>query len=263
VTPGAHVAILSEAPSTAIEGRLRGLELRDTLLILRPGPRVGFLFLFRAPLAEAGVTAQVMATGTGAIHVDACRVAYASEADKTPTVGKSGDGGLNPGIGANLPQHKPNWGAWHVKDAGRWPPNVLFVHGPDCKRVGSRQVKTSMGTVGALSARQGGIMGKLGTRKDAGAACGYGDEDGLETVAAYECEPTCPVLLLDAQSGVTTSGAMKREVPAYSGSSSTAFLRGRSGPSNQHGDTGGASRFYPQFASEDELLAWVSRLTGA
>jgi site-specific DNA-methyltransferase (adenine-specific) len=49
---------------------------------------------------------------------------------------------------------------------------------------------------------------------------------------------------LDAQSGVTTSAVSKTEVGAYSGESITGFLRGRSGPSNQHGDTGGASRFF-------------------
>jgi site-specific DNA-methyltransferase (adenine-specific) len=43
---------------------------------------------------------------------------------------------------------------------------------------------------------------------------------------------------------VTTSGAMKREVPAYTGANVTGFLRGRSGPSNQHGDSGSAARFF-------------------
>lgn len=42
----------------------------------------------------------------------------------------------------------------------------------------------------------------------------------------------------------TKSGAMKREVGEYAGDSSTGFLRGRSGPSNQHGDEGSASRFF-------------------
>jgi DNA modification methylase len=50
--------------------------------------------------------------------------------------------------------------------------------------------------------------------------------------------------VLDEQSGQTKSGAMKREVESYDGESNTKFLRGRSGPSNQHGDTGGASRFF-------------------
>lgn len=50
--------------------------------------------------------------------------------------------------------------------------------------------------------------------------------------------------LLDRQSGITTSGAMKREVGEYDGESNVTFLRGRSGPQNQHGGTGGASRFF-------------------
>ena len=40
----------------------------------------------------------------------------------------------------------------------------------------------------------------------------------------------------------TSSGAMKREVSAYDGES--MFLNGRSGPSNQHGDSGSAARFF-------------------
>ena len=43
---------------------------------------------------------------------------------------------------------------------------------------------------------------------------------------------------------VTTSGAMKRTVEAYEGDSTTGLLRGRSGPHNQHGDTGSAARFF-------------------
>jgi len=42
----------------------------------------------------------------------------------------------------------------------------------------------------------------------------------------------------------TTSGAMRREVPGYDGDSVTGFLRGKSGPSNQHGDSGSAARFF-------------------
>ncbi len=42
----------------------------------------------------------------------------------------------------------------------------------------------------------------------------------------------------------TASGAMKRQVEAYDGESNTDFLRGRSGPSNQHGDSGSAARFF-------------------
>lgn len=74
-----------------------------------------------------------------------------------------------------------------------------------------------------------------------------GCNQGPEDVTIWACVPGCPVAALDAQSGATTSGAMKREVGAYKGESTTGFIRGRSGPSNQHGDKGGASRFFPQF----------------
>ena len=43
---------------------------------------------------------------------------------------------------------------------------------------------------------------------------------------------------------VTSSGAMRRTVDAYDGSSNTGFLRGMSGPQNQHGDSGSAARFF-------------------
>lgn len=76
---------------------------------------------------------------------------------------------------------------------------------------------------------------------------GYADADGKESVEDWRCADGCAVAELDRQSGTTTSGAMKREVPAYDGESNTAFLRGRSGPSNQHGDSGGASRFFNTF----------------
>jgi site-specific DNA-methyltransferase (adenine-specific) len=49
---------------------------------------------------------------------------------------------------------------------------------------------------------------------------------------------------------VTTSGAMKRDVGAYKGDSLTGFLRGRSSPLNQHGDSGSAARFFKECKDE-------------
>ena len=49
---------------------------------------------------------------------------------------------------------------------------------------------------------------------------------------------------LDQEGGFTKSGAMRRVVEGYDGNSNTTFLRGRSGPHNQHGDSGGVSRFF-------------------
>jgi site-specific DNA-methyltransferase (adenine-specific) len=86
---------------------------------------------------------------------------------------------------------------------------------------------------------KGNIVGKMGLQ----------DRD----LSAYKKEGRWPAnvifdeqagKLLDKQSGITKSGAMKHTVEAYSGTSHTKMLRGRSGPENQHGDSGGASRFF-------------------
>jgi len=50
--------------------------------------------------------------------------------------------------------------------------------------------------------------------------------------------------LLDEQSGVTRSGKVKSDKGAYGGISTTGFLRGITTTQNQHGDSGGASRFF-------------------
>jgi site-specific DNA-methyltransferase (adenine-specific) len=50
--------------------------------------------------------------------------------------------------------------------------------------------------------------------------------------------------LLDEQSGISRSGVVKNDKGAYEGTSNTGFLRGVSNKSNQHGDIGGASRFF-------------------
>lgn len=86
--------------------------------------------LARKSLNET-VAETVLRHGTGGLNIDASRVRYASEGNKTPVVGK-GSGGLNPGCGANFPHHKTNWGQWKVNDSGRFPAN--FIHN------GSREV---------------------------------------------------------------------------------------------------------------------------
>jgi DNA modification methylase len=56
--------------------------------------------------------------------------------------------------------------------------------------------------------------------------------------------PTCPIRIMDEQSGTTKSGKVKDDKLGYEGHSNTSFIRGISNASNQHGDTGGASRFF-------------------
>ena len=184
--PGSHIALFAEDENAGIEGRLLGLELRDTILLLRSGPKAGLVFVFRVPLMEGTVAAQVLSTGTGGINTNACRVGSSN---------------------------------------GRWPSNVTLVHGKTCTNIGSRTVPTSMGVRGSDEGNLKYGGGKGLRRPNHGQIVGYGDEDGMETVESWECEPDCPAQLLSA--------------------------------------FGEVSRFYPQFADEGLLVAWITRLLRA
>lgn len=220
--PGGHMVLLAghEPAHVCFQARQLGLDLRDTVLVLRPGPAAELALLFRKPLEETSVVHQMLKTRTGALQIEACRVSYQGESDKTPSVGGRGDGSINPGIGAHLPSRKPNWEAW-TPSSGRWPSNMVFVHGSACKP-GVARVEGHKGYPhgpGGSSA-QFSQKGTPSTRTKAWA--GHADADGLETVPAWECEPKCAVKSME--------------------------------------DGWGTARFYPQFGKDIELLQWFETL---
>ena len=267
LVPGAHVAVLTPDPEVGIEGRCAGLELRDTLAVLRAGPTTSFVILFRKPVKESTVADQVTATGTGALNVSGCRVAADLSEFFSKTTGKprSGAGhakgygmeGVFGGDAANPPN-----------EAGRWPSNLVIVHGPECRRIGERRVHGDARghCPEAVGGRRPGGFGNVGAARGEPKpnARVYGDGDGLETVVAWECELGCPVALLDGQSGETVSKAAHRGQGYSAAGSNEGWKRAAHDSYDStvrgHNDAGGASRFYPQFESDAELYAWIHRL---
>jgi hypothetical protein len=88
---------------------------------------------------------------------------------------------------------------------------------------------------------------------------------GMVQADVWDCQPDCPVRLLDEQSGILASGMMgvdqmrKKSLGKggyHDGFGATLTLTGTPG------DTGTASRFFPQFACLDDALAWLGRLIG-
>ncbi len=255
--PGAHVAVLADDADVGIEGRLAGLEFRDTILVLRPGPRSSYCFLFRVPLAESTVAEQMMATGTGGLNINACRVGYASETDRQ-FAKPEGRATSKPGALAGKVEKdgaRKDFQADNTK--GRWPANLVLVHGSGCKSVGTKRVHGSHST--GVDPKFYGEKGRTayGTFDGHKPTTFVGD-DGMETVAAYECEDGCPVKLLDEQSGELSSG---EKVAVARRRGSTVDWRYKEGGTS-YGDMGGASRFYPQFKDDAALVQWVTRLIG-
>jgi len=239
--PGQYLVLLATDPDQALQGYSKGWEVRDTILILVPGQTL-YAFLFRVPLEEPTVAAQVLKTGTGALWIDGCRV----------STQESLNGGAYAKDGSDRHDGAENWrykrlgGAGEFKQpAGRWPPNLLLVHHSECLQEGTRSVvshnpgnksteRVSQHTYGVYASRP---------------LTGYA-QDGQETIAAWQCHPTCPVGILDRQSG--DRGALVGEVPKKG----IPLRRG-----TLVSDTGGASRFYPQFTNLAEAVDWLTRLT--
>lgn len=201
----------------------------------------------RKPCASGGATANILEHGAGALNIDACRIAYRSDSDKTLAVGR-GEFEREDGVGASFPHHKDGWGQWHVNHGGRWPPNVLLVHRSGCKVVGEKKVKT--GT--AVRHRSGGKTIFSETEKAPLPDMSYADADGNETMPQWVCEDGCPVAELDRQSGnrKSGSGTVKRASSRDGHGNMAAAFGSESRPSGSpqvwYGDMGGASRFFKQ-----------------
>jgi len=137
---------------------------------------------------------------------------------------------------------------------GRWPANVLLQHTAGCKCRGTKRIRpgngsgrTGKGAHGFQTAYVGG------DKKSDGWVGDHVDDNGMETVDAWECSEGCPMLDLDGQSGVTLSSGgrtanISKGQRIYGGGRGLGQdltpdeVRGDPG----YGDVGGASRFFKQ-----------------
>lgn len=175
---------------------------------------------FRGTLA-----ANVQRYGTGGLNIDASRVITTRN---TPGVDKF--------------QHSYSGAMVSERSNGRWPPNFLLSHSPECERTGERTVK---GDNRDPSGRRPG--GFAGVGSDSGDGGPNGTLHGDEVVPTWRCVPGCPVAELDRQSGESESvlrPPMENELAESPGWRMHKRTRG-------HQDAGGASRFFPCFEWED------------
>jgi DNA modification methylase len=197
------------------------------------------VLMFRKPFSEKNLAKNLLTHGVGAINVDGCRVPT-----NVPVKIMSFDDGMKAFGGAAGHPYTTT-----ESDKGRWPPNWVVCHHPECVPIGSTVVQNGLvpkdpekhwqPNKNAYGARTS-IVGKP-----------HGDENGKETIETYECHPDCHVRALNAQSEPTTSGKATSLKGTYEGESQTKFLRGSTTPDNQHGDSGHISRFFPNFKYED------------
>lgn len=202
------------------------------------------ILLFMKPISEKTIAQNVLKWGVGAMNIDESRISYKSDSDKSSAT-PQGECTAKSGALAGGSQHNGERSTFDRPELkGRWPANVLLSHSEDCKLVGTKKVKGASGwsKSGSKASENRSMSGDNYDRDPKNDA--FTDPEGNEEIEVWDCIPGCPVKMLNEQSGITKSGAMRHEVSGYEGESITTFIRGRSGPSNQHGDSGGASRFF-------------------
>lgn len=160
----------------------------------------------RKPLAGS-VAANVNKFGTGGINIDGSRIGTQEEL-------KGGAGGLLSNV-----RDAREWGyhagpddnGYRPNTLGRWPANLILQHLPGCRCVGTasltgiRRDTRPEGDGGRDDKTQWRYRPTDATRR------GYANEDGVEQVASWHCEPGCPVKDLDEQSGIVPTGSWCRQ----------------------------------------------------
>lgn len=232
-----------EAEAKLWEGRGTGLK-----------PSWEPVVVFRKPFPGT-VTDNVLKHGTGALNIDGCRVRHSNKKDfeehKAQVEAVKTKGGVRDGSWKNASDLS---GASDVSEAGRWPTNAVLSHHPDCRKVGSKKVR------GANAPGPNSVTKMYSGRA---APSGYAkehthtSEDGTEIVEAWECAPGCPVAALDEQSGELKNGGQVDHPDTPGGYGGK--LGGK--PPNYAGDSGGASRFFPQFEGNQPDGRWPPNAT--
>lgn len=186
--------------------------------------------------------------GGGQLNIDACRIPSLTSTTRTTRA----PGGYRGGNKAPA-----DTGSEH----GRWPANVVLTHTEQCRLLGTRRVKGTapIGPNGGNTPHSysGGFPGRVYPPP-----C-YADDDGMETVEAWDCADGCPVALLDQQSGIRPTSLRRPGLPPTNRGGYTGPMP-RYASDVSYGDTGTASRFfYVAKASSRERTAGLTRTEGA
>lgn len=197
-------------------------------------PAVECWWLARKPI-KGTVAANVLAHGTGGLHIDACRIGHASAADlEAHAKGVEAIKARGGSMENSWKNSSDLAGASDVTPLGRWPAHLALSHAPECQPVGSRgvDVRPILGAIPGQPVKSVGFTrGSLAQVKRA------------EVAEVYSCVEGCPVRMLDEQSGdrpgMSGGGVHRDDYPG-------GMFGGIDSDGTARADRGGASRFFFQ-----------------
>lgn len=218
------------------------------------------VLLFRKPLGAHTHASCAATHGTGALNVGECRLGLNGE--KPPTGSHDQASWRRMEQRADIPQTIKS----ETPTTGRYPPNVVLCHTDRCELVGSRSVAGSSGREAVRNSPTPSTANAYGKYKRRSVA-NVGDGTP-ETIDAWRCptDGSCPVAVMDALSGVRTSGDLRPLIRSTSNFLGPVGMVAAGQPmtSTHAGDTGTASRFFYQGRTSTgerntgvEHLRWV------
>ena len=212
------------------------------------------ILLCRKPLSGT-VAANVLEHGVGALNVDGCRV----ETDDNLN-GGSYSGGEAPAVRA-FGVKKPASGGFEQPD-GRWPPNVLLSHVPDCNGDHNGHGCVEGCAVGTLGGQSG--VQTSGSRKQGRIGLmGYGGAAAAPMPPVKGSSPTAarffPSFRYEAKPGKKERDAGVQG-PVVSGADVTGRQEGSAGLDNPRAGTRTKRKNTHTTVKPIELMRWLVRL---
>jgi DNA modification methylase len=212
------------------------------------------ILVARKPLIGT-VAENVLRFGTGALNVDACRVGTIASIPGSVHPNRSRLHGIDNRWVELVSPPDPS-------PLGRWPPNLVLTHAPECRANGIKTVtgsghwseydyETSPPGEPAPTRICGGGKGLRPNATYTG-----GKSPATEQCESWSCAPGCPVAEMDRQSGESNQYARilharyeRREEGDFGLRSGDTII--------PHTDTGGASRFFPTFSWHTEEVSFI------
>lgn len=257
----------TEIDAVAFRLRREGWEVRDCLSIQKEGGPT-LALLIRRPMATT-VHENVVRNGSGALNIDGSRISTLDSLGGGAT-NPEGDGVVDKGgfdrPWMSDPDKRKAFSERMVKSVakaealGRFPANLILSHTPECVQVGTKKMGVTGG--GPVKGGEGYAKGgyEHGQKDSRPAFKGY-TEDGTETVEAWECSEECPVRQLGGQAGELKSGSRKEGIPKVFQGDVTYGDEWETSLPALRGDKGGASRFFYNATSPDDLTDYLRGLT--
>lgn len=151
------------------------------------------ILVFKKPF-KGPIVKNVLKYGTGGLNIDGCRVRSGQEHFRSTVTGRTGGAvvGSDTRSDAAMGMFQPGKAFEPTNhQGGRWPPNGVMVHAPQCLKTGTEKHKAPVLNRfddGAKPFGNGAGHPYTSTRT--------GDENGEEDIDTWDCIEGCPVLAM-------------------------------------------------------------------